>query len=153
MIYEPLSEKDLAELRPSLAPGIYSFQVMHAKETKSEAGNPMIILTLKIWDKNGREFRALDYLVSHPSMVFKIKHFWEAVGEPQSYNGENEDYHFISKCGNVKTKNERYKEMDKIKVVDYVSETAKEQEPARDPLLPGEAANNDHLKINDDIPF
>ena len=48
--FEPKSEEELTDL---LEEGAGKFEVTGAKAKESKAGNPMIELTLKVWDGKG----------------------------------------------------------------------------------------------------
>ena len=75
--YEPITAEQVEKERqyPLLDPGIYNFQVIESTFKTSSTGNPMIVLKLMIWDKNGKEFIVFDYLVGTNGMAWKTRHF------------------------------------------------------------------------------
>lgn len=120
--YQVLSDEEIDSQRKILLPGTYNFEVMDSTGGNSKSGNHMITLTLKIWDHEGKEHVLKDWLVSHPGMIFKIKHFWESVGKPEFYNGANEPWHFDSQSGKLEIRIQKNKEDGKEypKVYDYI---------------------------------
>lgn len=89
MTYEVLTDEQIQEQsqRTILSPGVYDFEVSKAELRTSKAGNPMVMITLKVWDKEGKNHILNDFLVGTPKMSWKIKHFWESVSKPENYNG------------------------------------------------------------------
>ena len=82
--FTPMTEEELQMM--SLIPaGIYDFKVVKATQKLSRSGNQMIELQLMIWDREGKTHLIYDYLVSIASMVYKIKHFCDAVGLADDY--------------------------------------------------------------------
>lgn len=135
MKYPALTDQQIEGMRAKLQPGIYEFQVVSAEEKVSQtSGNEMIKLTLKVWDKEGRQFTVFDYLVATEKMAFKTKHFCESIGAPELYCGETDAALFTDRCGHVKTalEKEEYKGrmQEKVRVVDYVTVAKSENKPA-----------------------
>ena len=127
-----------------LEPDIYPFKVVSADDTRSNNGNDMIKVKLLI----GSSTHVFDNLLSHPKMVFKLKHFFEAVGIAEHFErGEISAKNCLGKTGYVKIAIEpasgQYKE--KNVVDDYVV-----QEGQSKVRKPGVA---DMEVAADDIPF
>jgi hypothetical protein len=121
--YKVLTEEELMAQRKLLTDGIYQFQSINSEYGYSKtSGNPMITLTLKLWDSSAKEYTVKDYLVA--SLVYKIKHFWESVGKPEKYNGLNDYHEFNHQSGIVEIKLEKDKNSNSGKeyprVVDYI---------------------------------
>src|SRR5260221_9645948 len=95
-----LSDEEIESLRKRLLAGEYPFEVIKAeKKLSKSSGNPMIELTLKIWDQEGNEFKQFDWITNSPKMAWKTKHFWESVGLPEKYNTKNLVSDYENKCG------------------------------------------------------
>lgn len=139
-----------------IEPGVYDFQVLKAEQKRSKSGNQMIELTLAVWDANGVQRHIFDYLVSMPSMVYKIKHFCDTVGLTKEYlAGCLNVNDCVDKCGkaeiiiqkgNQKPDGSYYP--DKNAVKDYVV-TDKDAVKA-DLVKPN---NNGSEFKDDDLPF
>jgi hypothetical protein len=71
-----------------LTAGECLFEVCSAKPMVSEAGNPMIKITLKVWDCNNKSGFIYDFLMGGEKSFFikKIKNFCECVGIIDKYN-------------------------------------------------------------------
>jgi len=127
-----------------LEPDIYPFKVVEATDTRTNAGDDMIKIKLIV----GSSAHVYDNLLSHPKMVFKLKHFFEAVGIAEHFErGEISAKNCLGKTGYVKIAIEpasgQYKE--KNVVDDYVV-----QEGQSKVRKPGVA---DMEVAADDIPF
>lgn len=95
--FTPKTENDLYQL---LEKGDYDFEVLNAEDAVSKKGNPMIKLTLKIYDKNGNGRQMYDYLLE--ALAFKLKHFCEATGLDDKYKaGKLEASDCLAKSGKV----------------------------------------------------
>lgn len=149
MKYPVLSNEELVAQRGNLKPGQADFEVIAAKDDVSKKGNPMVKLTLSIWDSEGRQGQIFDYLVSN--VQWKIKGFFDSIGNPEAYeSGEIDADVIVGACGKVQLvmqKDISGKYGDQIKVRDYLKagEIKESQKPTSDPasILGGE----------DDIPF
>ena len=86
MRFTPKTEAELKE--SNLFPeGEYSFEILDAEETLSKAGNDMLVLSLRIFENGGENSqRVFDYLVSIDSMIWKIRHFADAIGMLPEYD-------------------------------------------------------------------
>ncbi|HLX54436.1 MAG TPA: hypothetical protein VKR58_10865 [Aquella sp.] len=84
--YEPFTEEKAEKSRYTLMDaGQYFFEVKFVEAQVSSKGNPMLKLTLAVWDNEGISHNIIDYLVSTPTMAWKIRHFCEAVGLIKEY--------------------------------------------------------------------
>lgn len=119
--YPVLSEEEIDAQNEILKPGIYDFEVLKVSlKVSKTSGQPMLELNLRIWDENGRTYSLLDWFTTSPKMAFKIKHFWESVGEPEKYNGSSRPQDFIGKTGKVITKIRKNNEnKDQPNIYDY----------------------------------
>lgn len=95
---EQIKEESEFALLPE---GYYDFIVVKAEDGFSKSsGNPMITLTLKVWDKDGKEHTVWDYLLE--SMSVKLKSFCDATGISDRYlAGEVNQYDCEGKSGKV----------------------------------------------------
>lgn len=99
--FNPMTEDQIRSIN-LVEPGTYDFIVIRAIEKISKSGNQMIELQLKFWDKNGMTHLIFDYLVSLPSMMYKVKHFCDAVGLTKEYEeGKFEIHSCESRTGQL----------------------------------------------------
>ncbi len=63
--------------------GDYDFEVMSAEDKISKNGNPMIVLSLNVFDSDGRPHPMKAYLME--KMAFQLRHFCFAVGMGAMY--------------------------------------------------------------------
>ena len=90
MRFTPKTESELKE-SALLPEGEYTFEILTAEDTQSKStGNDMLKLSLRIFENGGENSqRVFDYLVSIDSMIWKIRHFAEAIGMlPEYESGE-----------------------------------------------------------------
>ena len=87
MRFTPKSEAELAE-NALLPEGEYTFEILTAEDTQSKStGNDMLKLSLRIFENGGENSqRVFDYLVSIDSMIWKIRHFADAIGMLPEYD-------------------------------------------------------------------
>lgn len=84
---------------PLLPEGDYPFQVIEAVDATSKAGNPMINMTLSVWDNDGKPSKVWDRLVFTEKALFRVRNFCKATGldknwEARKVNREDvEDTH------------------------------------------------------------
>ena len=83
MRFTPKSEEEL-QAATLVEEGIYSYQVIDAKESLSKAGSPMIEMKLLFWDKVGKEHVIFDYLLE--AMGHKLRHFCDSHNMLDKYN-------------------------------------------------------------------
>lgn len=147
MRFAPKSKEELQYM--SLLPkGVYQFEVSNAEDTKSQAGNDMIKLTLKIYDKNGSPTTLFDYLLE--SWAYKLRHFAEVTGIVDKYDlGNIEAKDCLGKVGHAeiiieegKQKPDGSKYHDQNSIKDYIK-VAGVIHPVK----------QDDIELNDDIPF
>jgi hypothetical protein len=125
MKFTPRTEEEI-KMSKLLHPGLYKYEVINAKERTSKTGNPMIELTLKVYDDKGRMFLINDYLLE--SMQFKLIHFAKSNNLFNEYeSGEIKDFHCLNKKGTVEIDIQSGKEKpdgtfynDKNVVKDYI---------------------------------
>lgn len=79
--YTPYSEEEALSVGKSLLPdGIYEAEIYSSKFCHSKStGAPQIRMELKVYDRSGNNHIITDYLVSHPSFSFKIRHLCSAL--------------------------------------------------------------------------
>lgn len=125
-----------------LPEGIYDFEVVTAEERRSQAGNDMIALKLRVYAKDGSPRYVFDYLLS--KMFYKLQHFCEVTGLTKELDAQLlEAVDCIGKTGLCMLKIDHaeapYK--DKNSVKDYVKDIPAVKEDGKDTF------------ISDDIPF
>lgn len=117
-----------------LEQGIYSFVVKQIEQQISKANNSMLEIRIGVIDKDGGERNITDYLLATPQMIYKLKHFCEAIGMEDKYSeGSFEPTDFINRSGKVKIGIEKgapkkdgsgfYR--DKNNVIDYIKAEVK----------------------------
>jgi hypothetical protein len=83
--FRPQTEREVLNL---LDAGIYDFYVKKSELAYSQkTRNPMIKLTIAVIGDLGREHVLTDYLME--SMMYKMKHFCDAVGLEKEYESGN----------------------------------------------------------------
>lgn len=84
---EPMSEREIDELG-LLEEGDYDFEVIKSERKTSQNGNPMALLQLKVFDKNGKVKIIKDNLmfIKNQFCMRKLRHFCESVEILDSYN-------------------------------------------------------------------
>ena len=89
--FNALSNEQINDLQNEdlLPEGDYSFTVITTEEQFSKSGNSMLKVRLKIVSAEHGERTIYDYLVNTPKMMFKIKHFCEAIGLEEQYSKGN----------------------------------------------------------------
>ena len=156
--FTPLSEKEAMESRHSLIEkGYYEAEIVKATHAVSKAGNDVMNLQIKIWDKNGAERIVFTSLVNHPSMIYKTLHLCEALGISDKYEkgtlSENDlsgktinGYaHVIIKKGTEKPDGGMYP--DKNDIEDFVKDDGRKKSDAS--KKGGEVVD----EFDDEIPF
>lgn len=91
--FDPKTDAEIEALQNKglLTEGSYPFQVKAIDQLISKSGNSMLKITLSVLEKDGSSRTIFDYLVALDSMMFKIKHFCEAIGLEESYKKGNFD--------------------------------------------------------------
>jgi len=153
--YSRMTEEEAIKARefPLLEKGVYNFTVMESKFKRSQAGNPMIELKLRI-THDGKEFNVFDNLISMPSMEWKTIHFCRVTGLEIEYDNQQFNERLAAgkrgKCMisriEAKPKNDGSGEFYKAKNVvdDYVS---------TDTIAPSKTEGQGAEFFNDSIPF
>ncbi|WP_423063745.1 hypothetical protein [Candidiatus Paracoxiella cheracis] len=161
MQHRVYTEEELDDLKRKLEEGPATFLVKEVSEEVSGAGNEMFKLKLEVTDATGAVGFVTDYLVPDSRVAYKLKHFWDAVGEPEVYErGETYAANYDNKKGHCelewqKSKNPNYK--DRIGIKDYIAAdaaTAVDAKPAAtatQSVGPAPAPSDEGM--NDDIPF
>lgn len=122
MQFTPKTEEQVSRL---LAEGLYQYEVIKAVEKVSKNGNPMIELLLKIFDdESGRTSLVTDYLMVHPDMEHKIRHFCYSNDLVSNYEkGRLDDVMCVGQVGKCRIRIRKDKEgkyPDKNVIADYV---------------------------------
>lgn len=117
--------------------GIYEFEVKRVDFLTSKKGNPMMKLSLAIWDKTGDLHWVTCYLTE--AMLYLLKHFCDSVGIEDKYElGKIESIDVLNKTGRCKIKIEKSEGYPEKNVVeDFLRST-----PKQDPNF-----------VSDDLPF
>jgi hypothetical protein len=88
--YEPMSEEQALKARyQMLDDGIYKAVIEHAEGKPSSKGNPMAVLTMRVWSKDGTPKELMDYLPMIPSMIWKARHLCEALGMIKEFEAKS----------------------------------------------------------------
>lgn len=86
---------------PVWSEGIYSFEVAKAESATSKKGNPMIKVSLNVYNEEGQVQVVFDYLM--PSMPLKFLDACEAMGLLTEYElGRLEPYQLEGKVGELR---------------------------------------------------
>jgi len=149
MDYTPRSDKEIRQARGLPEPGDADFEITAAEETKSSKGNPMIKLTLSIWDSEGNQSTLWDYLLPDlDSMAWKWKHFCESLG--LDYNSGTIDIDsLVALTGKLVVsirKSDEYGEQGQVK--DYTPKSVKSKTVETD-----KKSKNKKDDDLDDIPY
>lgn len=140
MKFTPKTEEELNKL---LDPGFWDWECIQAEEKTSKAGNQMLHLINKCWDKNGRSALVHDYILD--SFDWKIRNFAYAGGLDKRYEMGEIDAHICvgasGKCKGAIEKDKTGQYGDKNKIVDYI---------ISDNLEPKKETPAD---LDDEIPF
>lgn len=148
MNFQPLSEEEIqtASLLPE---GVYQYEVIHAEDKISKAGNEYTAITLKVWDSEG----ATHNVFTNMALIKLLKHFCDVNHMQDKYkSGSIHENDFLNKSGGLivldiedaksNGKGGMYRAKNVVK--DYVLDNARPS--TLQPL------KNDDFH-NDDIPF
>lgn len=84
--YEVMTEKDaMAERFQLIKEGEYDAMVSHSVDKRSSTGNPMMEMTLTIYNANGSTHEIRDYLVFTKTMMWKVIGFCQAANLMEIY--------------------------------------------------------------------
>lgn len=86
--FQPMTDEELNKPDDLVEDGVYNFEVLKSTRDVSKAGNPMAVLNIRYWDKEGQTHNILDYLTfsNKKFNIRKIKNFCNAVGIPELFN-------------------------------------------------------------------
>ena len=146
------TEEQLNDMQRQVEEGLARFVVKEATEKTSQSSQKeMIELKLEVTEATGAKGTVYDYLIPDSKMAFKLKHFWDSVGEAEIYaQGETYAANYEGKKGRCelkwqKSKNTAYQ--DRMAVDDYIVNDSNETvETTASP----EPTNGNY---SDDIPF
>ena len=98
--FQPKTEKEINDSK-LLKAGVYQFEILEACEKTSNAGNDMIVLTVKVSNGNGQSRTLTDYLL--PQYAEKLRHAAAACLVLDHYeSGEVSAADFVAKRGQLK---------------------------------------------------
>lgn len=152
--FTPLTEEEIDAIS-LMEDGIYNFEVVKSTKKQSSSGNPMIVLELNFWDKEGKNHLVYDFLVfTHvPLNIRKLKHFCEAVGLGEDYKKGSlpeslERYVGKAQVGRREPQPNQNGGFHPKKnyVIDYVLDSVKEKGTMKPDSI-------DDAPLNDEIPF
>ena len=84
--YQVMSEKEAMEERFCLLKeGIYDAVITESQDKVSQSGNPMMDITLAVYDDNGKTTNVRDFLVFTPKMMWKVINFSKSSGLMEGY--------------------------------------------------------------------
>jgi hypothetical protein len=147
--YPILTDAEMEAQRKTLEDGIHPYKVIDAIEGVSKNSDPMVTLTLEIWNDEGKSFTVKDWLIGTTSMAWKTKAFWVSAGRPERYElGNIFTDEFINQTGYLTTVLKKGANGDRKfpNVASYEPPVGKTSTPS----LVVETAPDD---LDDDIPF
>ncbi len=103
--FVPKSEAEIVALNtpPLLEEGVYPFIVREVTQESSKAGNPMLKVKLEVLAHDKSRRLLTDYLLATDKMIYKLKHFCDAVGFEKEYEqGHLELNKCVNRGGRVK---------------------------------------------------
>ncbi|HHF7350857.1 TPA: DUF669 domain-containing protein [Legionella anisa] len=84
--YQVMNEQEAMQERfQLLKEGEYDAVITASQDTHSSTGNPMMDMTVTVFDENGRKQDIRDFLVFTPKMMWKIIHFADSAGILKEY--------------------------------------------------------------------
>jgi hypothetical protein len=158
--YQPMSEKEaMAERFQLLKAGVYEAVITASKDTTSaNSGNPMMDMTVTVYDHDGKPHDVRDFLVFTKAMMWKVIHFADSAALTKEYEGGKLcSEAAINKAVMVKVNVDEGREIphdklngkpqgskypDKNKIEDYIKRDAQ-----------AEAIKKFQDELNDDVPF
>ncbi len=79
--YDVLTEQEaMSERFQLLKEGIYEAVVTESQDKRSSSGNPMMDMTLTVYDDLGKTHEVRDFLVFTKPMMWKVVHFADSAG-------------------------------------------------------------------------
>jgi len=100
MKFTPYTEEEIMELdQRFLCPeGIYPYRVATVEDAISKSGNSYTKITLKVWDKTGKEY----LIFTNMAFAKLLKHFCDVNGMTEQYKtGEISAFQFNHKSGGL----------------------------------------------------
>ena len=86
--YDVMSESEaMAERFQLIKEGVYEGVITSSQDTKSKTGNPMMDMTVTVYDENGKPHDIRDFLVFTKQMMWKVVHFSDSAGLLKEYEG------------------------------------------------------------------
>ncbi len=132
MRFQSLTDAEINAQQKVLSQGIVDFTISKAEEAVSKnSGKDMLKLVLKVWDCHGVEGLVYDYITASPKMAWKLKHFFESIGQGEQYQkGTINSEELIGKSGKAilamqSDKTGQYG--DKIGVKDYMEKVGEDK--------------------------
>jgi len=84
--YDVMSEQEaMAERFQLMKEGIYEGVITSSQDTKSSTGNPMMDMTVTVYDENGKPHDVREFLVFTKTMMWKVIHFCDSAGLLKEY--------------------------------------------------------------------
>lgn len=147
--FQPQSEEEVLNLSPA---GIYDFTVINAVDSISKkSGNPMITLTVSIFDITGKEKTITDFILA--AFMKKIRHFCETTGLMDKFNlGSLSASDCINKTGKLNLIVEEYNGRLKNSVEDYIKNVGDFPQNNVYKTL-SKAPEAEIVPFDDDVPF
>jgi len=85
-VYDVMSEQEaMAERYQLLKEGEYDAVITASSDCQSKTGNPMMDMTVSVYDENGKAHDVRDFLVFTKQMMWKIVHFADSAGIVKEY--------------------------------------------------------------------
>lgn len=85
-VYEVMSEQEAIEERFNLLKeGEYDAVITASHDKQSSSGNPMMDITLQVFDSEGKSRDVRDFLVFTKTMMWKVIHFADSAGLIKQY--------------------------------------------------------------------
>jgi hypothetical protein len=86
-MYEPLTEQEAMQERfQLLKEGEYDAVIAASLDKVSaSSGNPMMDMTIQVYDENGKGYDVRDFLVFTKGMMWKVVHFADSAGLLEQY--------------------------------------------------------------------
>ena len=84
--YEVMTEQEaMSERFQLLKEGVYEGVITSSEDKNSSKGNPMMDMTVTVFDKNGKSFEIRDFLVFSKVCMWKVVHFVESADCAKEY--------------------------------------------------------------------
>lgn len=88
--YEVMDEQEAMQERYQLVKdGEYDAIISASQDTRSSnSGNPMMDMTVTVFDENGKPHDIRDFLVFTNNMMWKVRHMADSAGLLEEYEGQ-----------------------------------------------------------------